>query len=122
MPADAVSRAQVDAPHAVEANEAEFLLALGRVGGGQERDDQHVQWTIGGSPIGYHNAVVRASVDASDADEIIVASQALMRTHGVPGSWHVGPSMRPDDLGSRLLAHGLAGGPGPGMAGEVGPL
>ena len=104
---------------AVEANEAEFLLALGRAGGGEERDDKHVRWTIGGSPIGYHNAVVRASLDASHADEVIVASQSLMRTHGVPGSWHVGPSMRPDDLGSRLLARGFEGGPEPGMAAEL---
>jgi len=109
----------VDVARAVEANEAEFLLALGRAGGGEERDDEHVQWTIGGSPIGYHNAVVRASVDASHADEIIVASQALMRSYGVPGSWHVGPSMRPDDLGSRLLARGFEGGPEPGMAAEL---
>ncbi len=112
-------RGHPDAAKAVEANEAEFLLALGRAGGGEERDDEHVQWTIGGSPIGYHNAVVRASVDASQADEIIVASQALMRTNGVPGSWHVGPSMRPDDLGSRLLARGFEGGPEPGMAAEL---
>jgi ribosomal protein S18 acetylase RimI-like enzyme len=40
--------AQVDVAKAVEANEAEFLLALGRAGGGEERDDEHVQWTIGG--------------------------------------------------------------------------
>jgi GNAT superfamily N-acetyltransferase len=38
----------VDVAKAVEANEAEFLLALGRAGGGEERDDGHVQWTIGG--------------------------------------------------------------------------
>jgi hypothetical protein len=109
----------VDVAKAVEANEAEFLLALGKAGGGEERDDEHVQWTIGGSPIGYHNAVVRASVDASHVNEIIVASQALMRTHGVPGSWHVGPSMGPDDLGSRLLARGFEGGLEPGMAAEL---
>ena len=45
---------------AVEDNEAEFLLVLGRAAGGDERDDEDVHWVIGGSPIGYHNAVVRA--------------------------------------------------------------
>lgn len=101
---------------AVEDNEAEFLLVLGRAGGGQERDDDSVHWTIGGSPIGYHNAVVRARVAEHNADEVIVASQELMRSCGVPGSWHVGPSMRPDDLGERLAARGFEGGPEPGMA------
>jgi GNAT superfamily N-acetyltransferase len=42
-----------------------------------------------------------------------------MRTYSVPGSRHVGPSMRPDDLGSRLLAGGFEGGPEPGMAAEL---
>lgn len=104
---------------AVEDNEAEFLLVLGRAGGGEERDDENVHWTIGGSPIGYHNAVVRARLSEHTADEVIVASQELMRSYGVPGSWHVGPSMRPDDLGDRLAALGFEGGPEPGMAADL---
>jgi hypothetical protein len=42
----------------VEANVRAFLLEMGRVGGGVERADAEVVWTVGGSPIGYHNAVV----------------------------------------------------------------
>jgi len=43
---------------------------------------------------------------------------ALGRAAGVPGSWHVGPSMRPMDIGERLLAHGFSyGGDDIGMAG-----
>jgi hypothetical protein len=33
---------------AVEDNETEFLLALGRAGGGRERDDAEITWVIGG--------------------------------------------------------------------------
>src|SRR5438067_2376685 len=106
----------VDLARAVEENQAEFLLALGRAGGGEERSDPHLSWTIGGSPLAYHNTVVRANLTPDRADAAIAASLALMRARGVPGSWHVGPSMRPRDLGDRLRAHGFAGGPEPGMA------
>jgi GNAT superfamily N-acetyltransferase len=102
---------------AVEENNIAFLLSMGRAGGGEERDDGQVTWTIGGSPLAYHNCVVRADLAPADADDAISASLATMRAHGVPGSWHVGPSMRPADLGERLAAHGFAGGgPEPGMA------
>ena len=104
---------------AVEDNEVEFLLALGRAGGGEERVDERITWSIGGSPIGYHNCVVRADLSAADADDAIVASRELMREAGVAGSWHVGPSMRPSDLAQRLQAHGFEGGPEPGMAADL---
>jgi GNAT superfamily N-acetyltransferase len=93
---------------AIEANAAASLLSLGRAGGGDERDAGGLCWTIGGSPLAYHNAVVRAELDPDRADGAIVASMAALRARGVPGSWHVGPSMRPLDLGARLLAHGFA--------------
>lgn len=89
---------------------------MGRTGGGEERRDDEVTWTIGGSPIGYHNCVVRTAVSPDRADALIAASQDLMRSKGVPGSWHVGPSMRPHDLSERLSAHGFHGVSEPGMA------
>jgi GNAT superfamily N-acetyltransferase len=102
---------------AIEDNAAELLMAMGAAGGGEQRDAPEVRWTIGGSPIDYHNAVVRADVPARDADAMIAESLAELRKHDVPGSWHVGPSMRPDDLGERLTAAGFApGGSEPGMA------
>ena len=103
---------------AVEDNEAEFLLALGRAGGGRERDDAEITWVIGGSPIAYHNCVVRADLEPERADAAITESQILMRTSGVAGSWHVGPSMRPTDLGTRLEERGFEGSPEPGMAAD----
>jgi hypothetical protein len=104
---------------AVEDNEAEFLLALGRAGGGRERDDAEITWVIGGSPIAYHNCVVRADLEPECAEAAIAESQNLMCTRGVAGSWHVGPSMRPTDVGTRLEAHGFEGGPEPGMAADL---
>jgi GNAT superfamily N-acetyltransferase len=101
MTPDALSRA-------IEDNGAEFLVALGRAGGAEERDDGRVWWTIGGSPIDYHNCVVRADLGPDAADAVIEESLRRLRSHGVPGTWHVGPSMRPADLGDRLRRHGFA--------------
>ncbi|MBA2533850.1 MAG: hypothetical protein H0V21_02435 [Rubrobacter sp.] len=36
---------------AIEQNNLEFLMALGRAAGAEERDDGLVRWAIGGSPI-----------------------------------------------------------------------
>ena len=104
---------------AIEANTIEFLLALGRAGGGEERDEPGIHWIIGGSPIAYHNCVVRADLAEDAVDEAIAASVAAFRRHGVAGSWHVGPSMRPVAVGERLLAHGFTLGEEPGMAADL---
>ncbi|HVX42814.1 MAG TPA: GNAT family N-acetyltransferase [Mycobacteriales bacterium] len=102
---------------AIEDNTAEMLMGMGAVGGGDQRDDGAVRWSIGGSPIDYHNCVVVADLDPAETDAVIAESTRLMQDRGVPGSWHVGPSMRPADLGERLLRAGFSyGGEEPGMA------
>jgi GNAT superfamily N-acetyltransferase len=108
---------ETDLAQAIEANAAELLMTMGTAGGGEQRDDGRVRWTIGGSPIDYHNAVVAADLSDTGADEAIAESLQLMKSHAVPGSWHVGPTMRPTDLGNRLLRAGFRhGGSEPGMA------
>ena len=100
----------MDVVRAIEDNAAELLMTMGAAGGGTQRADERAEWTIGGSPIDYHNAVVRAS----DPD-VIAESLAELRKHGVPGTWHVGPSMR--IAGADLIAAGFAAaGAEPGMA------
>jgi GNAT superfamily N-acetyltransferase len=106
--------------HAIEENTAAWLLALGSAGGGEVRDDSEITWIIGGSPLSYHNAVVRANLTPATADAAILASRERMVAHKVPGSWHVGPSMRPDDLGQWLIAAGFTcAGDEPGMAADL---
>jgi GNAT superfamily N-acetyltransferase len=112
-----------DLATAIETNLDEFLVALGRAGGAEERHDQLVRWTIGGSPIDYHNAVTRATLPITEADAVIEEMIDTCRRHGVAGSWHIGPSMRPVDLGERLQAHGLRpDGTEPGMALDLSEL
>ncbi|TCC42229.1 GNAT family N-acetyltransferase [Kribbella speibonae] len=95
---------------AIEDNAAELLMAMGAAGGGSQRVDDRAEWTIGGSPIDYHNAVVRAS-----AAEVVAESLAELKKHDVPGTWHVGPSMpiSADDLTAAGFA---SAGSEPGMA------
>ena len=81
--------------------------ACQQAGGGEERTEPQIAWTIGGSPIDYHNAVVRADLTPQQADEVIAESIERLRAYNVPGTWHVGPGMRPADLGARLIAHGF---------------
>ena len=113
----------MDRALAIEENGAEFLMALGRAAGAEERDDGRIRWTIGNSPIDYHNCVVFADLNPEETAGEIEASLKRMRAHGVPGSWHVGPSMRPSDLGRRLVAHGFEyGGDDIGMAVDLSEL
>jgi hypothetical protein len=102
---------------AIENNTAEFLLAMGKAGGGEEKHSADITWTIGGSPIDYHNAVVHANLSLENADVAIREVVERLNAHHVPGTWHLSPSMQPDDLGVRLEAHGfMNGGDEPGMA------
>ncbi|HWD82291.1 MAG TPA: N-acetyltransferase, partial [Kribbella sp.] len=66
----------MDVVRAIEDNLAELLMAMGAAGGGSQRVDDRATWTIGGSPIDYHNAVVRAS----DAD-VIAESLAELKKY-----------------------------------------
>jgi GNAT superfamily N-acetyltransferase len=112
-----------DLIRAIESNGEEFLLGLGRAAGAEERDDGRVRWVIGNCPLDYHNCVVHADLPPEETDYVILESLERFRAHGVPGSWHVGPSMRPSDLGERLLAHGFDyGGDDIGMAADLSAL
>jgi predicted GNAT family acetyltransferase len=105
---------------AIESNGEEFLLELGRAAGAEERDDWRIRWVIGNSPIDYHNCVVHADLTPEETDYVILESLERFRAHKVPGSWHVGLSMQPPDLGERLLAHGFDyGGDDIGMAADL---
>lgn len=105
---EALSPAQV--AELIEGNDAEFLMALGRAGGGEVRDDARGRWAIGGSPVDYHNCVAHADLTPDEVDAAIDEVVERFRVSGVPGTWHVGPTTRPADLGKRLLARGFPGG------------
>ncbi|GAB3949223.1 hypothetical protein GCM10029976_081750 [Kribbella albertanoniae] len=104
----------MDLAQAIEDNTAELLMAMGAAGGGSQRDDASARWTIGGSPLDYHNAVVAAG---GDLEQVVAESAEELRRYGVPGTWHVGPSFRSAELTDHLIAAGFApDGSEPGMA------
>ncbi|MDP9237444.1 MAG: GNAT family N-acetyltransferase [Chloroflexota bacterium] len=102
-------------------NIAAFLMEMGRAGGGEERRDREIVWTVGGSPLGYHNAVVHCDASPERADALIDEWAAELRDRGLPGSWHISPFMQPDDLAGRLASRGFVdGGEEPAMVADLG--
>src|SRR2546430_423511 len=91
----------------IEANISSFLLDMGTAGGGDTRSDPEIVWTVGGSPLSYHNAVVRCDSAPIRADALADEWLAELRRRELPGSWHVSPSTTPQDLPERLIAHGF---------------
>lgn len=105
---------------AAESNLSAFLIEIGRMGGGDVRRDREIAWTVGGSPIGYHNAVVHCDTSSERVDALIEEWAIELRDRGLPGSWHVSPFMRPHDLAERLAARGFNdGGDEPAMAADL---
>jgi ribosomal protein S18 acetylase RimI-like enzyme len=104
----------------MECNLAEFLLTMGRAGGAEEVRSPRLAWTIGGSPIDYHNAVVRADLSEPEAEAVSSEVASRLKAQGVPGVWHLGPSMKPANLREILLRGGWKHiGDEPGMAGDL---
>ncbi len=90
-----------------EENLGRFLIDMGQAGGGRQRQDGSLAWTIGGSPIDYHNAVVRAHLSPETVDDAIDEVVACFDEFEVLFFWHVTPSMEPANLSERLLAKGF---------------
>ena len=90
----------------VEENLVEMLVAMGRAGGGETRDDDEITWTIGGSPIGYHNAVARCTASADRAMALVEEWRDRLDARGLPGSWHLSPAQSAE-LDAELTSAGF---------------
>ncbi len=96
---------------------------MGRAGGAVERLDDEIAWTIGGSPIGYHNAVVRCTASEGRSGFLVEEWRDALRQRSLPGSWHWTPGMHPHDLPRLLLDAGFEdGGDEPAMAAQLAAL
>jgi GNAT superfamily N-acetyltransferase len=116
-----VVAAERDLAELIEGNVAAFLLEMGATGGGYTRADDEATWTLGGSPIGYHNAVVSFTVtDQQRARAIVAEWEDARRARDLPGSWHLTPSMQTTGV-QQLLERGgyVDGGEEPAMAADL---
>ena len=96
---------------------------MGRAGGAVERLDDEIAWTIGGSPLGYHNAVVRCTASEGRSGFLVEEWRDALRQRSLPGSWHWTPGMHPHDLPRLLLDAGFEdGGDEPAMAAQLAAL
>jgi hypothetical protein len=84
-----------------------FLLEMGAAGGGSARVNAEATWTVGGSPIDYHNALLNVPVQTERVDALIAEWCAALEARGLPGVVHWSPGLAPPDLPARLLRHGL---------------
>jgi ribosomal protein S18 acetylase RimI-like enzyme len=113
----------MDVAELLEFNVTEFLLTMGSAGGGETRTDDVVTWIVAGSPIGYHNAVVRCHAGAERARRLVNEWIDELRARSLPGSWHLSPAMRPEGLAGLLTEAGFVdGGDEPAMAVELSGL
>jgi ribosomal protein S18 acetylase RimI-like enzyme len=95
-----------------EAADANFLVhaswAQQRVAGMTASSTLGVTVVDSGLPCDTFNCVLAARLEPAAADRSIRAAIAHFEVAGRPFSWWVGPADRPEDLGARLAAAGLA--------------
>ncbi|NJO85092.1 MAG: N-acetyltransferase [Blastochloris sp.] len=101
---------------AIERNTVDFLWRWD-VYAAPKSDTMRSSGSLATQMLTIYNCVVGANLTTETVDEAIQDSIARFSTHGVPGCWRVGPSMRPLDIPERLGAAGFQhAGDEPGVA------
>jgi len=90
-----------------EAHLAEGLSACIRAYGGEVYDEPDLLWCALGIPFSGWNRVPRAQLAPETLDAHIEWVTARAQALRIPMQWNIGPSMRPANLGERLLRHGF---------------
>jgi predicted N-acetyltransferase YhbS len=113
----------LDEPRLVAAMEENAALALCEFAlgaGGESYQGPEMTRYISGLQIAFFNGVIAARLDPSQIDASITAALAPFQARNLPLTWMVGPGTQPQDLGQRLVAHGLElAGESPWMAIDI---
>ncbi len=101
--------ADASAPAIVEAldrHERELSATYARALGGYVDDRADMLAYVTGLPAPWANGVKAPRLPDAGADQAIESVAKLLRSHGVAGTWSVGPLATPKDLGDRLERSG----------------
>jgi ribosomal protein S18 acetylase RimI-like enzyme len=98
-------------PARIQANLIDYMRLFAGLPGMQMRDDDEVFWFVSRQPAPGDN-ILRARWPAEGAEAAIDATLAEVGQHVDEIGWMVFPGDEPADLGQRLAARGLPGGPG----------
>lgn len=88
----------------VRDNHSGFLLEMGSQWVSTVRHEG-LSWSIGSSPVAYHNAVLPRRIDSGREDEAIRLSIESLRRNRVPGTWHLWSDNDGKELKARLAAN-----------------
>jgi ribosomal protein S18 acetylase RimI-like enzyme len=104
----------------IQENEIAFWISRARLAGWEVHEEPGLTWYRSGLRSAMFNGVIRTTLDDGEVDKRIEETLARFRADGLPMVWWSGPSRRPVDLGTRLLAQGLTtAGDEPGMAADL---
>ncbi|GHO43977.1 GNAT family N-acetyltransferase [Ktedonospora formicarum] len=92
---------------AAEANMREAAALWGRLLGAKLHTSQEADWFHSGVSLSMFNGVICAQLESDHIDEQIEHLLKPFRDDGLPVTWLLGPTSRPNDLESRLIKHGL---------------
>jgi ribosomal protein S18 acetylase RimI-like enzyme len=102
----------------IKANLFDYYRYLGRSSWVEYIDNPQFTWLVTGIPDSFMNNVIRTQLSLDRVDEEIEKTLAHFHDLKIDElSWWDEPGTQPDDLGSRLVSHGLTFSQGvPGMA------
>ena len=108
---------------ALEANTAAAYADMARNPDGDVYSGPDLTRFISGAPVSDLNGVAGANIPVERLGVVLDETMERFKERSVPMAWWVSPSTRPEDLGVRLEARGLAyDGETPGMAVDIGAL
>jgi GNAT superfamily N-acetyltransferase len=87
---------------------ASYVLYCGQAPGGEFHDTPQFAWAFSGDLSPYMNSIVRTRLDPeADVDARIEIVLAQAKRRSVPVGWFLTPGTMPEDIGSKLEAHGF---------------
>lgn len=92
---------------AAEANMREAAALWGRLLGARLHTTPEADWFRSNVALSMFNGIIHAQLEPKHLDEQIERLLEPFSADGLPMTWLLGPSSRPNDLESRLIQHGL---------------